>query len=180
MKKNVLVFGLISGVIISTMMVISIGMCMRNQDFEGNKFVGYAAMVAAFSFIFLGVKNYRDKYNSGVISFGKAFKVGLYIALVASTLYVVAWLVYYYNFVPDFMDHYTQFVLRQAKRGGASDASLQETAAEMAKFKEQYKNPLLVILITYVEILPVGLIIALISALILKRKQRTPATIVAQ
>lgn len=180
MKKNVLVFGLISGAIITTMMLVSVGMCMNNKDFEGNKVLGYAAMIAAFSFIFLGVKNFRDKYNEGVISFSKAFRTGLYISLVASTLYVLAWLVDYYLFVPDFMDSYSAHMIRDARNNGASAAELQKTTEQMAAFKELYKNPLFVVLISYSEVLPVGVIIAVITGLVLKRKRKTPATIITQ
>lgn len=171
MKKNVLTFGLISGLIITIMMLVTVAACYNNPDFEGNQVLGYAAMIIAFSLIFVGIRNYRNKYNNGIISFGKAFKIGLYITLIASTVYVVVWLFDYYLFVPDFMDRYTEQVLNAAKRDGATAAELTAKANEMASFKEMYKNPLMVILITYAEVVPVGLIITLISALILKKKQ---------
>ena len=171
MKKTVIVFGLIAGAIIAGMMVYSINLCYHNEDFKGNAVVGYAAMLAAFSFIFVGVRNYRNKYLGGFISFGKAFKTGLFIALVASTIYVLAWLVYYYGFIPDFMDKYTDYVLRTARTDGATAAELARKSEEMASFKELYKNPVMVVLITYAEVFPLGLVIALVSALLLKRKQ---------
>lgn len=179
MKKNVLVFGLISGFIITVMMVISVAMCYRREDFEGNVVVGYTAMILAFSLIFIGIRNYRNKYNNGVITFGKAFRIGLFITLVASTMYVVVWLIDYYLFIPDFMDKYTAHVLRQSQADGASQQELQKKAAEMAKFKEMYKNPLMVILLTYAEVMPIGLVITLISAAILKRRSKGPLAVPA-
>src|SRR5688500_7026342 len=110
MKRNVIVFGLISGLIITAFMVYGTLMCYNNADFDMSMAIGYASMIVAFSFIFVGVKNYRDKYNGGVISFGKAFKTGFYISLVASTMYVVVWLIEYYVFIPDFMEKYTAYV----------------------------------------------------------------------
>ncbi|MGK6352434.1 DUF4199 domain-containing protein [Parapedobacter sp. DT-150] len=169
MNRTAIVFGLISGAIITTMMVWSVQMCYNSEDFKGNAIMGYTAMVVAFSFIFIGVRNYRNKYLGGFITFGKAFKAGLWIAFVASTIYVLVWLVYYYSFVPDFMDVYTDYVLRTAKSDGATAAELAKKTAEMADFKELYKNPLMVVLITYAEVFPIGLVIALISALLLKR-----------
>lgn len=171
MKKNVLVFGLISGAIISAMMVFSVLSCYNDPDYKGNMVLGYAGMLIAFSFIFVGIKNYRDKYSNGIITFGKAFKTGLLIALIASTAYVVVWLFDYYLFVPDFMDKYNAHLLKQAKEAGADAATLSKKMAEAENFKEMYKNPLFVILITYSEVLPIGIVIALISALILKRKK---------
>jgi hypothetical protein len=137
-----------------------------NTDFKGNDIVGYAAMVVMFSLIFFGIRNYRNKQLDGYISFGKAFKMGTLIALVGSTMYVVVWLFYYYLFVPDFIEVYSSYVLKECS---ASD--LPAKTAEMTNFKEMYKNPLFVILITYSEVLPIGLVVALVSALILKKKQ---------
>jgi hypothetical protein len=173
MKKNVIVFGLISGVIISCMAVYTAAMCCANPAMETNDVLGYAAIIAAFSFIFVGIRNYREKYNSGFITFGGAFKIGFYISLIASTMYVVVWLVDYYLFVPEFIDSYTRHVLYQANADGATQAELDQKAVEMANFKEMYKNPLFVVLITYSEVLPLGLVISLISALLLKRKPKT-------
>lgn len=168
MKKNVLIFGLVSGLIMSANMVIMIKLLYENPDFESNDLLGYAVMVVVFSLVFFGVRNYRNKELGSVISFGKAFKTGFLIALIASTIYVVTWLFYYYLFVPDFMDKYTTHVLQQC----TSEAELAAKTAEMENFKEMYENPLFVVLITYSEALPVGLIVTLISALILKRKKK--------
>lgn len=175
MKKNVIIFGLISGLIITAMMIGSTVACYRNENFEGNMVIGYAAMIVAFSFIFIGVKNFRDKYNGGLITFGKAFRVGLYITLIASTMYLLVWLIEYYFFIPDFMDKYTAHVLRQAEAGGATQGEIDQKAAQMASYKEMYKNPLFVVIFTYLEVLPIGLLISLISALLLKRRPKPEA-----
>jgi hypothetical protein len=177
MRKIVIVCGLIAGVIVTSMMIITVSMCYRSGNFEGSMTLGYATMLLAFSLIFVGVKNYRDKYYDGVITFGKAFKIGLYISLIASTMYVAVWLVMYYFFVPDFLERYSDHVLREAKTSGLSQPEINRKVTEMAGFKEMYKNPLLVVLLTYAEILPVGLIVTLISALLLKRKPNRQAQI---
>lgn len=172
MKKIVIVCGLIGGLILGIVLLVSVGLCYNKDDFSGNMVLGYASMVLAFSLIFVGVKNYRDKYNGGIISFGKAFKIGLFISLITSTIYVVVWLFDYYLFIPDFMDKYAAHVLRECKATGATAAELQEKTAEMAQYKEMYKSPVGVILFTYLEVLPIGLLVSLISALILKKKAR--------
>ncbi|ARS38567.1 DUF4199 domain-containing protein [Sphingobacteriaceae bacterium GW460-11-11-14-LB5] len=174
MKKNVIVFGLIAGLIVSVLMVLSMARCYSDPSLEHSMLIGYASMVLAFSFIFVGIKNYRDKYNDGLITFGKAFKIGLYISLIASTIYVLVWLVDYYVFMPDFMDRYVAQAMREAKASGASAAKLAEKAKELAVNQKLYKNPVMVILFTYLEILPVGILVSLIAAFILKRKPNTP------
>ncbi len=113
---------------------------------------------------------YRNKHLNGTITFGEAFKTGALIALVASTVYVVTWLFYYYLFVPDFIDHYTSHVLYKASKNGATAAEIAAKTKEMEQFKEMYKNPVFMVLISYFEVLPIGLVVALVSSLILKEK----------
>jgi len=180
MKKNVLVFGIISGIIAVVPILISIGMESANANYSGGMWVGYTSMIVAFSLIFVGIKNLRDKFSNGFISFGQAFKTGAIIALIGSTVYVVAWLIDFYNFHPDFMKQYAANVIAHAKASGDSPAQIAAQQAKMATYTEMYKNPLMVIVLTYMEILPVGLVIALIAALILKRKQgSTPGMVTA-
>ncbi|MCF0050678.1 DUF4199 domain-containing protein [Dyadobacter sp. LJ53] len=170
MKKIIVVCGLISGIIVSTFMVSSVAVCYSTSDFEGNMLLGYAAMLLSFSLIFVGIKNFRDKFNGGFVTFGKALQIGLLITLIASTVYVIVWLVDYYLFVPEFMERYTTHVMRELQREGATAQELQEKSVEMDGYREMYKSPLMVILFTYAEILPIGLIVSLLSALILKKK----------
>jgi hypothetical protein len=170
MKKVVLVYGIIAGLIVTGMMAFSTGYFCTKGDFEGGMIYGYSAMIIAFSMIFVGVKSFRDKHNGGIINFGKAFKTGLYISLIASTIYVIGWLINYYLFMPDFMDKYAAVMVAKAKASGVGADELAKTTAYMAKMKEWYKNPLFVILMTYVEILPLALVVTLITSLILKRK----------
>jgi hypothetical protein len=170
MKRVVTIFGLILGALLAGNGIYMARLCYTNPDFQSNDVLGYAVMVVVFSFTFFGIKNYRDKDLGGSISFGQAFKTGALIALVGSTLYLVVWLFCYYLFMPDFIDQYSLHVLKEAARKGATAAELAHTTKEMADFKEMYQNPLFVVLITYAEVLPVGLIVALISAFVLKRK----------
>ncbi len=166
MKKNILIFGAVLGIILCINMVIMVNMMYSNPNFKSNDILGYAFMVVVFSLIFFGIRNYRNKELGGIISFGKAFKTGSLIALVASTIYVVVWLFYYYLFVPDFIDQYIHHVLYQC----TSESEVAAKTLEMEKFKEMYQNPLFVVIITYSEVLPVGLVVALVSSLILKKK----------
>lgn len=170
MRKNILTFGLLSGAIITAMMIITTIYCYNDTNYEGSMLLGFGTMLIAFSMIFVAVKNYRDKFNNGVISFGRGFTIGLYIALIASSMYVLVWLVEFYCFIPDFMDKYSAHMIKTAAAKGTSAAEMAKQTADINNMKELYKNPIFVILLTYVEVLPLGLLVALISALILKRK----------
>jgi hypothetical protein len=179
MKRTVIVFGIISGLIVSGLMVFNTIGCYNNPNMDHSMWLGYLSMIIAFAFIFVGIKSYRDKQNNGSVTFGKAFLIGLYIALIGSTFYVVTWLFEYYLYMPDFMEKYTMYALKDAREHGASAKELAEKTAEMAKYTEMYKSPVFVVLFTYLEILPVGLLVALISALILKRKSQNPDVAIA-
>src|SRR5882762_5083808 len=173
MKKTVLICGLIAG-LISTSLFIGLMILGKagQDDFKNGMIYGYTLMILAFSFIFVGTKITRDKYNGGGITFGKAFLVGLYITLIASTIYVIVWLIDYYFFIPDFAEKYGAHVLESLKASGASQAEIARQSAKMASFSEMYKNPFFNALLTYSEIVPVGLIFSLISAWALKRKRK--------
>ncbi len=172
MKKNVWINGLIAG-FISTIWTLCMMASATTEIIENGEIYGYSVMLLAFSMIFVGVKNYRDKHNNGIINFGKAFKIGLYITLIASTIYVLMWLIEYYFFIPDFMDKYSVMMLEKLKAGGMSQMELDKKAIEMNEFKELYKNPIFAALITYTEILPLGLLMSVIAAFVFKKKPKT-------
>jgi hypothetical protein len=170
MKKNVIKYGLIAGLIVSVWMLGSITLCYATGKFEGSMVLGFASMIIAFSLMYPAIKNYRDKQNNGVISFGEAFKMALLIALIGSTMYVAVWLIDYYFFIPDFMDKYSAHILQKAQSSGASAAEMAEKIKEVNKMKGWYDSVFGVVFMTYMEIFPIGLIVSLITALILKRK----------
>lgn len=170
MKKVILVYGIIAGLIVAALFAFSTGYFCAKGDFEGGMIYGYSAMIIAFAMIFVAIKSFRDKYNGGTIKFGKAFKIGFFITLIASTIYVISWLITYYCFMPDFMDKYAAVMLAKAQSSGLTAAELAKKTDQVAWMKEVYKTPLGVILMTYVEILPIGTVVALTSALVLKRK----------
>jgi hypothetical protein len=173
MKKTVLICGLIAG-LISTSLYIGLMLLGKagDMDFKHGMIYGYTLMILAFSFIFVGTKITRDKYNGGTISFGRAFLVGFYITLIASTIYVVVWLIDFHFFIPDFAEKYSAHILESLRASGASQEEIARQSAKTASFSEMYKNPLFNALLTYSEIVPVGLLVSLISAWALKRKRR--------
>ena len=173
MRKNIIIYGIIAGIIVSTLMLLSVNSMSHregNFDYNTSLLMGYASMLIAFSLVFVGIRNYRDKYNGGVISFGKAFQIGIMIVLIASTIYVVAWLIDYFFFIPDFAEKYSAHTLDQLKASGASQTEIDEQTKEMANMGKMLNNPFYNAMMTYLEILPVGLVVTIISSFILKRK----------
>lgn len=172
MKKIVVTCGLIAGTVLSIVLALMIPMVRGNEapDFSNSMLVGYTSMIVAFLAIFFGIRNYREKIGGGTITFGRAFKVGILIALIACGMYVVTWEIVYFGFIPDFGDKYAAYTLEQLRAGGAAPAVIAAEQQKMAKFREWYKNPLFNIGMTFMEVFPVGLIMTLVSAAILRRK----------
>jgi hypothetical protein len=180
MKRIVLVFGLISGGIMAVMLFASM-LFIRKIGFDRAEIVGYTSMVLAFLLVFFGIRSYRENIGNGTISFGRALAVGLLIVLISTVCYVIAWEIVYFNFMHDFVDKYAAHMVEQVRASGASQADIQAKLQKMKRFKQLYENPFFNAAITFLEPLPVGLIVTLISALILRKRKRptVPAAVVA-
>ena len=172
MKRIVLTFGLISGAIFIAMMVTTMPF-MDRIGFEKGHLIGYTTMVVAFLFVFFGIRSYRENVGNGYITFGRAFQVGILITLISCFCYAISWEIVYFNFVPDFVDKYSQYLTEKSRAAGASPEQIANEVAEMKRFEALYKNPFYNFLLTFfVEPFPVGLILTVISALILRKRPK--------
>lgn len=140
------------------------------QYIEFGEILGYASMILALSSVFFGVKAYRDKQRNGIISFKDAFLNGLIIVVIASAIYVIGWMFYYPNFMPDFADQYQSQEITKIEASGLPQEQIEEKIHSLKTQMEYYKNPFVMAGVTFMEIFPVGLVIALICAFILKKK----------
>jgi hypothetical protein len=133
-------------------------------------------MLIALSMIFVGIKRYRDQHLGGVIRFGTAVALGLGIAAVAAIIYVGVWEIYLAMTDYAFMEQYAQGVIDEKTADGVSGAELQATIDSMETMQRQYANPLFRLPMTFLEIFPVGVLITLISAAILRKSEALPAS----
>ena len=172
MKKIVLTFGLIAGAILSLMMLATLPF-MDKVGFDKGYVIGYTSMVLAFLLVFFGIRSYRENIGGGAITFGRAFTVGILIVLIASACYVVTWEIVYFKLAPGFADRYANYVMEKLRSSGASQQALQAKLEEMKMLKGMMDNPLTNAALSFIEPLPVGLIITLISAAILRKKARS-------
>jgi hypothetical protein len=166
MKRTVLTYGLISGVIGAVLMLAHVPFMDGSNR---SLLVGYAGIVLSALVIFFGVRSYREDVGHGKISFGRAFAVGILIALVSAACYVAAWEVVYYS-SPGIADHIFDKQVADLKAAGAPQEQIDQTAREVASFKKLYANPFVNVAFTFIEPFPVGLLVALISAVVLRRK----------
>jgi len=172
MKKTILTFGLISGAISALMMVATMLIADR-IGLDRGLIVGYTAIVLSFLLVFFGIRSYRDHEGNGHITFARAFAVGISITLISCLCYVAAWEILYFNFLPDFMDKYGAQVMAKLKASGASPAALQAQLEQLKRYKELEDNPFTNAAMTFLEPFPVGLVMTLISAAVLRRKPQS-------
>jgi amino acid transporter len=170
MKKIVLTFGLISGAITSLMMLVTLPL-IGKVSFDKLEILGYTTMVVSFLMVFFGIRTYRESIGNGKITFGRAFKVGILITLISCVCYVVVWEFIYFKIAPDFADKYGAYLIEETRASGASAEAIAAKTEQIKSFRAMYDNPLMNAAITLMEPLPVGLLITLISAAILRKKE---------
>ncbi len=164
MKNIIIKNGIFGGIIVSIVMIMMTIFMKTYPDKEPSAIIGFGSMMLAYLFVILGIIQER-KCNNGIIPFEKAFLTGVKISLLISCIYTSVWLLIYYNFFPNFMEQYGAMVLKNTKT-----ENIISKTSEINQMKEWYKNPVMIILLTLMEILPIGIIISVIAALILKKK----------
>ena len=173
MKKTVLTFGLISGAVSSVMMFGTLRF-IHQISYERGAVIGYTAIVLSFLLVFFGIRSYREQAG-GALTFTRGFTVGILITLISCMFYVGTWEVIYFKVWPNFMDDWTAHAIEQARASGATPEKIEQTRRQMAQFKEAYDNPLTNAAYTFLEPFPVGLLVTLISAGVLRRKPAAAA-----
>jgi hypothetical protein len=170
MKKTVLTFGLISGVLSSAMMLTTL-LFVDRVGFDRAAIVGYTGIVLSFLLVFFGVRSYREQ-SGGTLTFGRGFAVGILITLISCVFYVVTWQFVYFKLNRGFLDQYTAYTIKKAQSEGATDQAIAALRQQMADFKVTYDKPLYNAAYTFIEPFPVGLLITTISAAVLRKKRK--------
>jgi len=178
MNRTILIFGLFAGAIVSALMALAILLAKGNQVnyFDWGMVIGYASMLLAFCLIFVAIRSYRDRYQRGTISFGTGFRLGIGITIIASVLYTLTWVLLYKTVYPEFPQDYRRYTLEKMRLEGKSSPEIAAAASQLDAMFADYDTWYVLLGYTFLEIFPVGLLVSLLSALILKRK---PAPVLA-
>jgi len=175
MTKIVLIFGLISGAIAATLMWLLVAVVNTGSiNFDNGTIWGYATMIIALSLVFFGIKSYRDN-SGGHISFLKGVQIGILISIISGVCYAASWEAYYSTTGQEFLQKYTAYNLDKMKNSGASDAEIEKARVDSEQFMELYRNFFVRFAMTLMEILPVGVVVTLISAALLRKRELLPA-----
>lgn len=178
MFRNILKYGLIAGGVVGgiSFTIFTFG---GEHNFDYGMLIGYATMLVALSAVFVGIKQYRDQELGGVIRFWPAFGMGVAMSLIAGILYVLSWEASQAITGGDFITAYSDYMIEQARAKGESAAAIAKMTAEMAQFKVQYANPWFRLPMVFAEIFPVGVLVSLVSAGLLRRPNFLPARRIA-
>ena len=174
MSRIILIFGILAGIVAAVPMCL-IAANSGHDSAAQSYFVGYLVLVLALSLIFFGVKRLRDRELGGVIRFVPALLAGLGISAVAGVIYAIGWEITLAVTDFAFIDSYSNAAIEAARAKGASPAEVQAVIAQMDEFRRQYANPFFRLPMTFIEIFPVGVLISLISAGLLRNSRFLPA-----
>jgi hypothetical protein len=168
MKRTVLTFGLISGVVSSALMLCTLPF-MHRIGLDLGLIVGYTGIVLSFLLVTFGIRAYREQ-NGGAMTFTRGFTVGILITLISCVFYVATWELIYFKLQPDFMANWETHAVEKVRAEGGSPEKVEATRQQLRSFKEAYDNPLTNAAYTFIEPFPVGLLITVISAAALRRR----------
>ena len=179
MTRIIMIFGAVAG------LLVAVPMCLIASNAEmghaaTSLFTGYLIMLLALSLVFFGVKRLRDRERGGAIHFLPAFLAGLAISAVAGVIYAIGWEITLAVTDFAFVDSYSSAAIEAVRAKGASAADIQAVVAEMDEFRRMYANPLIRLSMTFIEIFPVGLLVSLISAALLRNSRFLPARTAAR
>jgi hypothetical protein len=172
MLRKILTYGVIAGLIVGVLSFgLTIAMNGHHLPSPYDFAIGYLTMLIALTAVFAGIKRYRDEDRGGVVGFWPAFALGVGISAIAGIFYVAAWEAAVAFTHMDFASDYAKFVIEQEKARGTSGEALAKLSAEMEQFKVQYANPLFRLPMVFAEIFPVGVLVSLVSAGLLRNRR---------
>jgi hypothetical protein len=175
MIRLILICGVIAGLLVAVPMVWLMMTLTEETAPENGALYGYLTMIIALTAVFLGIKHYRDNTLGGVVKFVPALMVGLGISAVASLFWVVGWEISLAFSGFNYADAYANATMEAARAEGASQAELEEVKAQAEAFTKMYANPLFRLPITFIEMFPIGVLISLVSAALLRNSRFLPA-----
>ncbi len=169
MRKDVWKYGLLSGLALAITMGLTVPFEHHIKATYGMA-VGYTLMVLSFLIVFVGVKHYRDTECGGYLTFGRAFAAGVLMMLISCVCYVAMWEALTATVEKNFAHDYAAGMVKRAQNSGLQGAALDAKTAEAHQFEVMYSNPLYRMSMTLLEPLPVGIVMALVTAGILRRR----------
>ena len=171
MKNTVLKFGVISGVVAAALMFTTT-FFVEQIGFDRGVYVGYTGILISMLFVYFGIRSYRDNVLGGQITFARGFNAGILITVISCLFYVGMWLIVYYTLMPDFGDKWGAYIIETARAKGASQAEIDAAIQQAKQAKTMLENPIINAAVSFTEPFPVGLLVTLISAAVLRKQEK--------
>lgn len=171
MKSIIYTYSTKAALIIVFSMIASTFLFVKMDNEPLSMTLGFAGMLVGFSAIFLALESYK-KSQEGILSFGDGLKIGAAIAVISALSYTVVWMIEFQFVFPDFMEKLSSSQIEQLKASNLEPTVLAEKIQKIKTMAEDYKNPFYRFGMTLMEILPIGLIITLLAAIILQKKRK--------
>lgn len=169
MKKTILRFALYSSSTICILFLLS-WFLGKDLSHETQEFLGYASMIISLSFVYFGIRHFRDQQNNGTINLKKGLLLGVLISLLTALAFGSLDMIYIKFINPDFLAEYYSATIEKLQSTLPPDEFKLELA-KMESQKELFSSPIMNFFIMFLTVFIIGFIISLISAFILQRKK---------
>jgi hypothetical protein len=171
MKKTVFRYGIISFVTICTLGFINYLGSIKISNYNG-AIGGYISIVLSLIFVYVGIKQFRDKVNGGFVSYKQAFLVGILIVIFPSLANGIYDVIYVKFIDPGFMDKYYDQAIQHMKVELPPDqfrVKLKSLESERAMLKNLYLQFIMMFLTVFL----IGVIVTALSSLVLYKRPKT-------
>jgi hypothetical protein len=171
MKKIVFRYGIISFVTICTLGFINYLGIVKIPNYNG-AIGGYICILLSLIFIYVGIKQFRDKENGGFISYKQAFLVGILIVIFPSLANGIYDVIYVKYIDPGFMDKYYDVAIQNMKLTLPPN-QLQEKLKSLESERAMFSNLYVQFLMMFLTVFIIGVVVTAISSLVLCKKPKT-------
>ncbi|MDX1477170.1 MAG: DUF4199 domain-containing protein [Saprospiraceae bacterium] len=156
MQQTITKYGVLAGLV-----MVALGWAnffvTRPMGYGAAEVGGYLSIIVALTFVYFGIRHYRDMVMEGVISFRKAVRTGLLISLIPAFFMLISTIIFMVTFGDQWMDW-------------AMESMSDEQRAQYAAAPPWMLNPLFQGVVMFGTVYLIGIIMTLISALLLKRE----------
>jgi hypothetical protein len=168
MKQIIFRYGLYATLLIVGLGMIDFFIISKFTSYAIQEVTGYLTMLLSMVFVFIGIRQYRDRVNGGVLSFWQGLKIGVLIVLIPAVFFGLFDLLYTEVIKPDWLENYYAAYLERIKASTPPDklaAALKKANDEKALFS----NPIFQFLIMSATVFIIGLIVTIIASLTLRK-----------
>ena len=174
MKPTIFRYGIYAALTILILSAVHFFLIMPRASYGEAEIAGYLTMLLSMVFVFLGIRYYRDHVNNGSLTFGEGLKTGVLIVLIPAVFFGLFDVLYTEVINPSWKDDYFNHYVEQVKTSTAPE-KLDAELKKLESQREMFSSPVLQFLLMAGTVFVIGFIVAIISALTLRRAKTATA-----